>query len=175
MSLCCSEGFRGNFFKLVLNINIKSRRGGGRRRRQEAVSKRAKWREADSPGRGRGVPTASIRQGRVTSVGAVNGASAAAATTRAPARAATALRSQPGALIPCGCKDDTPGEQIQHLTLKKIYIKTKKILYQIRLHQKRPSVTLKQGSFTAVGFFFPFEGECVWSLMLVNSKFTTGI
>lgn len=120
-------------------------------RRQEAVSERAKWSEADSPGRGRGAPTASIRQGRVTSVGTANERQQQPPPGPQPERRRRSGPSQaPSGTsrcleIPCGCKDDTPGEQIQHLTLKKKKNPKQKFLYQIRLHQRRPAVTLKQG------------------------------
>lgn len=70
--LCCSEGVYRNVFKLDVNINIKS--GQGKKdsaSSKKVVSESAKWREAGSPGKGGGMgaPIASIRQGRVTSVG----------------------------------------------------------------------------------------------------------
>lgn len=51
------KGFNGNFFKLDLNINIKSRQwggGGDSASPKEAVSESAKWREGGSPGKGWG-------------------------------------------------------------------------------------------------------------------------
>lgn len=169
--------------------------GGGRR--QEAVSERAKWSEADSPGRGRGAPTASIRQGRVTSVGTANERQQQPPPGPQPERRRRSGPSQaPSGTsrcleIPCGCKDDTPGEQIQHLTLKKKKPKTK-IFIPDQTTSKTAGSNFKTraswqhaknvcfGSFTAVEIFnffifCPFERERVWSLMLVNSKFTTGI
>lgn len=127
--LCCSERAHGNFFKLDLNINIKSVQGEkDSASPNEAVSESAKWREAGSPGKGwgMGAPIANIRQGRVTSVGTASVSSShhhqgpsrsgEGCSAQIPARR---LQAPPGACRSrVAAKDTTAGEQMQHLALK---------------------------------------------------------